>query len=239
MNSKLIIRILLCSTFIAGSGAILQSCVFDPGAKTLFASQPPTSKQTPTVRRVAARSNQPAFARSDNGSSGNSSSGGGMGSSSSGSSSSSSSSSSGSDSGGSDTGGGDTGGGDTGGGDTGGGWDNSDRRLKTQVHRIGTSPSGIPVYAFRYIWGGPLFIGTMAQDLLLTRPDAVIQTASGYYMVSYEKLDIDMISVAEGISLATAGARATAVALSVDAASKRQWKPTVVFSSQRAVQPAM
>ncbi|MGO7836005.1 tail fiber domain-containing protein [Rhizobium johnstonii] len=225
MNSKLIIRMLLCSTFIAGSGAILQSCIFDPGARTLFSSEEPATnvtparKTSPTVRRVAATSNQPTFARSENGSGGNSGSGGGMGGSSSGSSSSS--------------------GGDTGGGNTGGGWDNSDRRLKTQVHRIGTSPSGIPVYAFRYIWGGPLFIGTMAQDLLLTRPDAVIQTASGYYMVSYEKLDIDMISVAEGISFATVGAGATAVALSVDAASKRQQKPPAVFSSQRAMQTAM
>ncbi|TCA00170.1 tail fiber domain-containing protein, partial [Rhizobium leguminosarum] len=166
---------------------------------------------------------------------GNDSSGGNSSGSSSSSSSSSGSSSSGS-SGGSDSGGSDSGGGDTGGGDTGWG---SDRRLKTDIRRLGTSPAGIPVYAFRYIWGGPLFIGTMAQDLLLIRPDAAIQTTSGYYMVNYEKLDIDMISVAEGISLATAGAGATAVALAVDAASKRQRKPPAVFSSQRAVQPAI
>ncbi|TAX43433.1 tail fiber domain-containing protein [Rhizobium leguminosarum] len=100
------------------------------------------------------------------------------------------------------------------------GWD-SDRRLKTQIRRIGASPSGIPVYAFRYVWGGPLFIGTMAQDLLLIRPDAVIRTASGYYMVNYADLDIDMVSVEEGISLATSGAGAVAVALSVNAASRR------------------
>ncbi|WP_158686986.1 hypothetical protein [Rhizobium leguminosarum] len=85
MNSKLIIRVLLCSTFIAGSGAILQSCIFDPGARTLFASEEPATnatparKTTPTVKRVAAKSNQPAFARSENSSGGNSNSGGGMG----------------------------------------------------------------------------------------------------------------------------------------------------------------
>ncbi|OYD00517.1 tail fiber domain-containing protein [Rhizobium sp. N4311] len=203
MNSKLIIRVLMCSTFIAGSGAILQSCIFDPGARTLFASEEPTvnnqptAKRTPTVKKVAATSSQPAFARSDNGSGGNSSSGGGMG----GGSSSSSSSS-------------------NGGGNTGGGW-NSDRRLKTQIRRIGTSPSGIPVYVFRYIWGGPLFVGTVAQDLLLIRPDAVMQTASGYYMVNYSALDIDMVSIGEGISLATPAASEMAVALSVNAASDR------------------
>ncbi|MBY5435503.1 hypothetical protein [Rhizobium leguminosarum] len=82
MNSKLIIRILLCSTFIAGSGAILQSCIFDPGARTLFATEEPATparKTTPTVKKVAAKSNQPAFTRSENSSGGNSNSGGGMG----------------------------------------------------------------------------------------------------------------------------------------------------------------
>ncbi|WP_168266717.1 hypothetical protein [Rhizobium leguminosarum] len=82
MNSKLIIRVLLCSTFIAGSGAILQSCIFDPGARTLFATEEPATparKTTPTVKRVAAKSNQPAFTRSENSSGGNSNSGGGMG----------------------------------------------------------------------------------------------------------------------------------------------------------------
>ncbi|CAN7727834.1 tail fiber domain-containing protein [Rhizobium leguminosarum] len=196
MTSKLIIRVLMCSTFIAGSGAILQSCIFDPGARTLFASEEPARKTTPAVRRVATKSTEPAFARSDNGAGGNSSSGsssgGGMG-------------------GGSDSG--------SSGGPS-GGWD-SDRRLKTQIRRIGASPSGIPIYAFRYVWGGPPFIGTMAQDLLLIRPDAVIRTASGYYMVNYADLDIDMVSVEEGISLATSGAGAVAVALSVNAASRR------------------
>jgi len=165
MTRKLIIRVLLCSTFIAGSGAILQSCIFDPGARTLFASEEPArnatpaSKPTSTVRRVSATSNQPAFARSENRSGGNAGSG------SSGSSSSS------------------------------GGW--SDRRLKTDIRRLGTSAEGIPVYAFRYIWGGPMFVGTMAQDLLAIRPEAVIATGSGYYMVDYDKLDIAMISLPE------------------------------------------
>jgi uncharacterized membrane protein YgcG len=105
MNSKLIIRVLLCSTFIAGSAAILQSCVFDPGAKTLFASEEPnrntpnatpTRKTTPTVKKVVAKSNETAFGRSGNDSGSNSGSGsGGMGGGSSGSGSSGGGSSSG------------------------------------------------------------------------------------------------------------------------------------------------
>lgn len=226
MTSKLFIRVLLCSTFLAGSGAILQSCVFDPGAKTLFASeeqtvnkQPTANKRTPTVKRVAARSNEPAFVRSDNGSAGNSSSG-------------STGGSSGGMGGGS---GGDTGGSDPGGSDP--GW--SDRRLKTNVRRLGTSPAGIPIYAFRYIWGGPHFVGTMAQDLLLIRPDAVIQGATEYYRVDYDKLDIRMISIPEGVSLASAGAGGTCVALAVDAATTQPLTKLPATISRALVQPTM
>ncbi|MGO7956252.1 tail fiber domain-containing protein [Rhizobium leguminosarum] len=108
---------------------------------------------------------------------------------------------------------------------TGGSW--SDRRLKTDIRRLGTSAEGIPVYAFRYIWGGPLFVGTMAQDLLSIRPEAVIETASGYYMVDYDKLDIAMISLPEHASGLMAEA---AMALAKRAARIR---------SPGSVQPAM
>lgn len=75
MNSKLIIRVLLCSTFMAGSGTILQSCIFDQAPEHCSPVKSPPErhacqKTTPTVRRVAATSNQPAFARSENGSGG-------------------------------------------------------------------------------------------------------------------------------------------------------------------------
>ncbi|MGO8115210.1 tail fiber domain-containing protein [Rhizobium leguminosarum] len=150
---------------------------------------------------MAATSSQPAFSRSENSSSGNSG-GGGMGGGGGSSSSSSSSSSSG------------------------GSW-GSDRRLKTDIRRLGTSAEGIPVYAFRYIWGGPLFVGTMAQDLLSIRPEAVIETASGYYMVDYDKLDIAMISLPKHASGLTAEA---AMALATRAARIR---------SPGSVQPAM
>ncbi|QTU99541.1 MULTISPECIES: tail fiber domain-containing protein [Rhizobium] len=203
MTSKVFIRVLLCSTFIAGSGVMLQGCIFDPGGKTLFAHQEPaqpTRNKTPTVKRVVARSDdqESTFARSDKSSSGSSSSSGMGG-------------GSGNDSGGSDSGGSDPGGGPT------GGW-NSDRRLKTDIRRLGTSPAGIPIYAFRYIWGGPLFVGTMAQDLLLIRPDAVHQGATGYYTVDYAKLDIRMMSIPDELSLASPAAAAAVAALSIDAA---------------------
>ena len=57
---------------------------------------------------------------------------------------------------------------------------------------LGVSPSGLPIYSFQYVWGGPRYIGTMAQDLLKLRPDAVILDDSGYYKVDYSLIDIEM-----------------------------------------------
>lgn len=41
----------------------------------------------------------------------------------------------------------------------------SDRRVKTDIKRVGKTDSGIPVYVFRYKSGGPVQMGVMAQDL--------------------------------------------------------------------------
>jgi hypothetical protein len=77
-----------------------------------------------------------------------------------------------------------------GGGGGGGGW--SDRRLKRDIVRLGASPSGLPIYSFQYVWGGPRYVGVMAQDMLKLRPDAVIYDESGYYKVDYSRIDVDM-----------------------------------------------
>ncbi|WP_454817624.1 tail fiber domain-containing protein [Labrys neptuniae] len=93
-------------------------------------------------------------------------------------------------------GGGGNGGGSGGGGSSGGGgW--SDRRLKTDIRAIGQSPSGLTIYRFRYVWGGPIYVGVMAQDLLETHPEAVIRTDSGYFMVDYDRIDVKMTMLAD------------------------------------------
>jgi len=73
----------------------------------------------------------------------------------------------------------------------------SDDRLKYDITRVGTSPSGIPKYTFKYRADGkhgPKYIGTSAQDLLaMGREDAVGQKEKdGFYYVDYSKLDVDM-----------------------------------------------
>tara|TARA_R100000781_G_C4080512_1_gene127550 strand:- start:1726 stop:2895 length:1170 start_codon:yes stop_codon:yes gene_type:complete len=73
----------------------------------------------------------------------------------------------------------------------------SDDRVKYNITRVGTSPSGIPEYTFKYRFDGehgPTYKGTSAQDLLaMGRGDAVSQTEKdGFYRVDYSKLDVKM-----------------------------------------------
>lgn len=60
----------------------------------------------------------------------------------------------------------------------------SDARLKTDVQRVGTTPGGVPVYEYRYIWGGPVQVGVMAQDV----PHAAVMHESGFLMVDYSRI---------------------------------------------------
>ena len=76
----------------------------------------------------------------------------------------------------------------------------SDDRLKRTYNRIGTSPSGVPIYTYKYIHDGehgPWYKGTSAQDLLeMGRSDAVVQQEKdGFYYVDYSKLDVEFEKV--------------------------------------------
>jgi len=60
----------------------------------------------------------------------------------------------------------------------------SDRRVKKNVSRIGTLNNGLPVYSFKYVWGGPQQIGLMAQDVEKINPAAVSEI-NGIKAVNY------------------------------------------------------
>lgn len=62
----------------------------------------------------------------------------------------------------------------------------SDARLKTDVERVGTLDNGLPVYGYRYSFGGPYHIGVMAQDVERVNPDAVVEIG-GFKAVDYRK----------------------------------------------------
>ena len=63
----------------------------------------------------------------------------------------------------------------------------SDARLKTDIRRIGQTDAGVPLYSYRYIWGGPTQIGVMAQELAETQPEAVIDVG-GVLAVNYAEV---------------------------------------------------
>ena len=54
----------------------------------------------------------------------------------------------------------------------------SDRRLKTDVEEVGHG-----LYRWRYLWGGPLYEGPMAQDVLAVAPELVTVGPAGFLMI--------------------------------------------------------
>jgi hypothetical protein len=63
----------------------------------------------------------------------------------------------------------------------------SDRRLKHDIQRIGQTVYGLGLYLFRYIWGGPIQMGVMAQEVAEVRPDCVVDIG-GFMAVDYGRL---------------------------------------------------
>jgi hypothetical protein len=63
----------------------------------------------------------------------------------------------------------------------------SDRRLKRNIKRIGTHPSGLPWYEFDYVWGEHSQ-GVMADEVIHVKPHAVIDHPSGFLHVNYGAL---------------------------------------------------
>lgn len=64
-------------------------------------------------------------------------------------------------------------------------WGKSDRRLKENIVRIGTTSIGLPVYRFDFIDGEKNQIGCMADEVELLVPEAVAVGSDGYKMVNY------------------------------------------------------
>ena len=72
---------------------------------------------------------------------------------------------------------------------TGGGTSSSDRRLKTDIVRIGTLASGLPVYQFRYKKDpAKVHFGVMSDEVARVIPDAVSVDSEGFDVVDYLKV---------------------------------------------------
>jgi hypothetical protein len=66
----------------------------------------------------------------------------------------------------------------------------SDKALKTDIKRVGTSAQGFGVYEFRYKGHPQRVRGAMAQDVARIRPEAVSRHESGFLMVDYSLIDV-------------------------------------------------
>ena len=73
------------------------------------------------------------------------------------------------------------------GGTLGGAWLRSDARLKRDIQRIGSLASGLPLYAYRYLWSDAPQIGVMAQEARELFPDAV-REFDGFLAVDYSRI---------------------------------------------------
>jgi hypothetical protein len=74
-----------------------------------------------------------------------------------------------------------------------------DARVKENVEHVGSTPNGLGVFAFNYIWDDVRRIGVMAQEVQKRFPEAVEQGQDGILLVHYDK-----IGLPQGYSLAEA-----------------------------------
>lgn len=68
----------------------------------------------------------------------------------------------------------------------------SDRRLKTDIRRVGTTRLGLPLYQFRYKDLPEIYEGVMAQDVAVMHYSAIRRLPYGYMAVDYAKLGHEM-----------------------------------------------
>lgn len=65
--------------------------------------------------------------------------------------------------------------------------DFSDRRLKSDVRRVGHTDEGLPIYTYK-MGDGPRRMGVMAQEVMKSKPEAVSAHPTGFLMVDYDKV---------------------------------------------------
>ena len=80
---------------------------------------------------------------------------------------------------------------------TGSGLAKSDRRLKSNISLVGSLPSGLNLYRFRYTGETTDYVGVMAQEVLEVAPEAVVTGADGFLLVDYDALGTRMMTYAD------------------------------------------
>ena len=73
----------------------------------------------------------------------------------------------------------------------------SDVRLKRDFVLVGRLKDGLGIYRYRYLWCDAEYVGVMAQEVALVRPDAIVHDPFGYLLVVYSKLGLRLMTAAE------------------------------------------
>ena len=60
----------------------------------------------------------------------------------------------------------------------------SDKRVKENIRRVGTTDGGLPIYVYNYIWDKTPQMGVMAQEVEKVNPEAVFEVG-GIKAVNY------------------------------------------------------
>jgi hypothetical protein len=74
----------------------------------------------------------------------------------------------------------------------------SDVRLKRDISLVGRVSEALGLYRYRYLWSDEVYVGVMAQEVALVRPEAIVRSAFDKYLrVDYSRLGLKLMTWAE------------------------------------------
>ena len=70
--------------------------------------------------------------------------------------------------------------------------------LKRDIVLVGRRDDGLGLYRYRYLWSDTVYVGVMAQEVALIRPDAIVRDAlDDYLKVDYGRLGLKLMTLPE------------------------------------------
>jgi hypothetical protein len=74
----------------------------------------------------------------------------------------------------------------------------SDVRLKRDISLVGRVSDALGLYRYRYLWSDTVYVGVMAQEVALVRPEAIVRGAFDKYLrVDYRRLGLKLMTWTE------------------------------------------
>jgi hypothetical protein len=72
----------------------------------------------------------------------------------------------------------------------------SDIRLKRDIVLVGRLDNGLGLYRYRYLWSDVVYVGVMAQEVAMIRPDAIVRDGiDDYLRVDYSRLGLKLMTL--------------------------------------------